>query len=146
MGSSLAFTLKEDPVRCEKVCDEKLGHTKGCEQYLMDTFKMSETIAKDWFLKYHANEEDEIFDDDILMEDEEENVFHSENRLGSPLYTIEESENEDLIPDFETNSDWKFSHEFAFFEDSAALQYIFKYYYTSWVWSKLNKKAKSKPE
>lgn len=37
--------------------------------------------------------------------DQEENVFHSENGLGSPLYTIEESENEDLIPDFETNSD-----------------------------------------
>ena len=78
---------------------------EGCEQYLMDTFKMSEKVAKDWFLKYHANEEDEIFDDEILLEDEEENVFHSENRLGSPLYTIEESENEDLIPDFETNSD-----------------------------------------
>ena len=79
---------------------------EGCEQYLMDTFKMSEKIAKYWFLKYHANEEeDEIADGEIFLEDEEENVFHSENRLGSPLYTIEESENEDLIPDFETNSD-----------------------------------------
>ena len=44
---------------------------EGCEHFLMETFEMNERMAKCWFLKYHANEEeDEIFEDEIFLEGE----------------------------------------------------------------------------
>ena len=45
MGSSLAFSLKEDPVRCAKVCDESWVILRYCSQ----GHEYKNTISKNIF-------------------------------------------------------------------------------------------------